>query len=260
MVVGAGVVGRAWGGALGALGHPVRYVDSSEEVRQRLAAAGHQVLAEPVLGPDPTIAFLCVPTPHGPHGVEQGPLREATAALASALVTAHRTHPGVVHTVVVRSTVPPGTTDEVVRTGLEAGTGLRSGSDFHVAVMPEYLRQRHADNAAKIAFWNDLWRLGTTTSADLTAVARVVAGTAQASWDPAYGTVGGRPYEGPCLPKDVKALLAWADDHGVSLEVLAAVDALNDRMLAERAPGAAPEPIGPIGPIAPIEPDPAARR
>jgi UDPglucose 6-dehydrogenase len=286
MVVGAGVVGRAWGGALAELGHRVSYVDTDPAVRAGLAGEGLEVAAAPELDGSPTTVFLCVSTPQGDAGYDDGPLRRATEALGPALRAAREVHPDLVHTIVVRSTVTPGTTEAVVGAGLEAATGLRPGEGFHLAVMPEYLRQDHADedarrplvtviasaapearaqlatlvtplggevrllddlaaaelakcahnayNAAKITFWNDLWRLEAATSAHLPTVAELVARTAQASWDPAYGIRGGRPYEGACLPKDVKALLSWSAARGTRLEVLDAVDALNDRLLADR--------------------------
>jgi UDPglucose 6-dehydrogenase len=287
VVVGAGVVGQAWGGALDELGHHVSYVDTDPTVRAALAGSGREVTAAPTFGDTPTTVFLCVPTPKGTEGYDDGPLRAATEALGAALLLAREGGADATHTIVVRSTVTPGTTEAVVGAGLEAITGLRAGEGFHLAVMPEYLRQDHADddarrplvtviastspaaradlaalvaplggevhllddlaaaelakcahnayNAAKIAFWNDLWRLGAATSADLPTVAELVSRTAQASWDPTYGTRGGRPYEGACLPKDVKALLAWSVARGARLDVLGAVDALNDQLLADRA-------------------------
>ncbi len=45
-----------------------------------------------------------------------------------------------------------------------------------------------------------------------------------------YGTVGGTPYGGKCLPKDVDALLGKARDTGEHLEVLEAAARINKRM------------------------------
>jgi UDPglucose 6-dehydrogenase len=48
------------------------------------------------------------------------------------------------HTVVVRSTVPPGTTDGLVRPLLEQTSGKREGRGFQLACMPEFLREASA--------------------------------------------------------------------------------------------------------------------
>jgi UDPglucose 6-dehydrogenase len=48
------------------------------------------------------------------------------------------------HLVVVKSTVVPGTTEEVVRPILEAVSGKQAGEDFDVAMTPEFLREGSA--------------------------------------------------------------------------------------------------------------------
>jgi GDP-mannose 6-dehydrogenase len=50
-----------------------------------------------------------------------------------------RDHPG--HTVVIRSTLLPGTMREVVIPALERSSGLRAGQDFGIAINPEFLRE-----------------------------------------------------------------------------------------------------------------------
>ena len=48
------------------------------------------------------------------------------------------------HVVVVKSTVVPGTTDEVVVPLLEKRSGRRAGEDFGVGMNPEFLREGQA--------------------------------------------------------------------------------------------------------------------
>ena len=80
--------------------------------------------------------FLCLPTPSGPGGrVDLGPLRVAVGELGRALrgVSGYRL-------VVVKSTVVPGTTQEVVEPLLRE-TSRKGPSSLGVAVNPEFLSE-----------------------------------------------------------------------------------------------------------------------
>ena len=73
---------------------------------------------------------ICVPTPLSSDG---GP--DLGAVVGAAESVAPHLRPGVL--VVLESTTYPGTTGEVLRPILEAGSGLEAGSDFHLAYSPE---------------------------------------------------------------------------------------------------------------------------
>ncbi len=80
------------------------------------------------------VVFLCVGTPSREDGsMDDGGLRAATKSIAAAWRDGKR------RTVVVKSTVLPGTTDNVVRPILEA-----SGRPFRLGVNPEFLREGRA--------------------------------------------------------------------------------------------------------------------
>jgi GDP-mannose 6-dehydrogenase len=83
------------------------------------------------------VSLICVGTPSGSQGsLSLAALERVCADIGPALRDIeHR------HTVVVRSTVLPGTTEETVIPALEASSGLKAGRDFGVAMNPEYLRE-----------------------------------------------------------------------------------------------------------------------
>jgi UDPglucose 6-dehydrogenase len=80
------------------------------------------------------IVFLCVGTPSKPNGeMDEGPLRNAVKSFAAAWPDGKR------RTVVVKSTVVPGTTEGIVRPILEAAK-----RPVGLAVNPEFLREGRA--------------------------------------------------------------------------------------------------------------------
>ena len=83
------------------------------------------------------VSLVCVGTPSGSQGsLDLAAIERCCADIGQAL----RDKEGR-HTVVVRSTVLPGTTEQTVIPALERSSGLKAGSDFGVAVNPEYLRE-----------------------------------------------------------------------------------------------------------------------
>jgi UDPglucose 6-dehydrogenase len=85
------------------------------------------------------IIFLCLPTPGRPSGqVDLAPLRRAIGELRAALVGARG-----YRLVVVKSTVPPGTVDEVVEPRLRRGVPT-SARTLGVASNPEFLAEGSA--------------------------------------------------------------------------------------------------------------------
>lgn len=78
---------------------------------------------------DAQTVVICVPTPLSDDG---GP--DLSAVVAAATTVSEQLQSGML--VVLESTTYPGTTDEVVRPILER-SGLKAGSDFHLAFSPE---------------------------------------------------------------------------------------------------------------------------
>lgn len=154
-IIGLGPVGLATGVALAAQGHRVFACDIDADRRAQIVrgrppfyekgieTALRKVLRlkrfsvvntmEEAVGPS-EIVFLCVGTPSKPNeGMDEGPLREAVKSLATAWRDSKR------RTVVVKSTVVPGTTDNLVRPILET-----TNRTYRLAVNPEFLREGHA--------------------------------------------------------------------------------------------------------------------
>jgi len=85
---------------------------------------------------DSDITFIAVGTPFDGERIDLKFIREAARQIGVAL----REKPSY-HVVVVKSTVVPGTTDDVVLPVLEEASGKRAGADFGVGMNPEFLTE-----------------------------------------------------------------------------------------------------------------------
>ena len=154
-IIGLGPVGLCSAVAFATQGHRVFAVDIDEERRKQIArgeppfyekgikAAVRKVLRQKRLSVVDTmeealapadVVFLCVGTPSRPDGtMDDSFLRDATKSLAA---TWRDTK---LRTVVVKSTVVPGTTDGLVRPILEA-----ADRPFRLGMNPEFLREGRA--------------------------------------------------------------------------------------------------------------------
>jgi UDPglucose 6-dehydrogenase len=279
VIVGAGVVGAATGKGFARRGHAVTFVDVDVSRVDQLRADGYAATAELDLRGPSALVMLSVPTPAGPDGYELGALKRATTAVGEAVRSAEE-----MPTVILRSTVAPGTCERVVQPILEDRSGLAAGDGFAVASNPEFLRAESAledflspwmtvvasrskrtrerltelyrpfggmlrtfadpataelakivhnlFNAAKISFWNEIWMVAQQIGVDADDVAQTVARSAEASWNPAYGTRGGRPFGGACLPKDTRGFVSFAQELGLQIPMAEAVERVN-QLVAE---------------------------
>jgi GDP-mannose 6-dehydrogenase len=157
-VFGLGYVGSVMSACVASFGHRVIGVDSNPSKVEALNA-GRTPIVEPGMVENlaqarasgyleatsdsaaaiarSDISFICVGTPCLPNGkLDLRSVEHVCKDIGKAL----RQHSGR-HTVVVRSTVLPGTTESIVIPCLESSSGLRSGVDFYVCVNPEFLRE-----------------------------------------------------------------------------------------------------------------------
>lgn len=81
--------------------------------------------------------------------------------------------------------------------------------------------------ATKISYFNEISGLCQKFGADPRIVNLAVAMDKRVG---SYGTVGGTPYGGKCLPKDVEALLGKVGEMGERLEIIEAASRINKRM------------------------------
>jgi GDP-mannose 6-dehydrogenase len=83
------------------------------------------------------LSFVCVGTPSSPNGSQDlGAILRLADQLGEALK-----HKQGFHTIVVRSTVQPGTVDELLKPRVEAASGRQAGKDFALCFQPEFLRE-----------------------------------------------------------------------------------------------------------------------
>jgi UDP-N-acetyl-D-glucosamine dehydrogenase len=114
--------------ALNAAKSPVGDVDDAE-LAAVLESARYKASTEfdSVAGAD--VVVLCVPTPYRDSGPDLSHIEAAAASIAPFLKRGAL--------VILESTTYPGTTEELLRPALEAGSGLVAGGDFHLVFSPE---------------------------------------------------------------------------------------------------------------------------
>ncbi len=83
------------------------------------------------------VSMICVGTPSRANGSIDLTYVTRVAEQIGEAIAKKRTR----HTVVVRSTVLPGTTDDVVKPALERASGMKAGADFGLCSNPEFLRE-----------------------------------------------------------------------------------------------------------------------
>ena len=86
------------------------------------------------------VSLVCVGTPSNPNGsLDLSNVRHVCREIGVALKARHERH-----TVVIRSTMLPGTIENVVVPALEESSGKKAGADFGVCINPEFLREGSA--------------------------------------------------------------------------------------------------------------------
>ena len=286
-IIGCGYVGLVVGACLAKLGNNVTIVDIDEEkvrkLNEKVCPLYEEGLAEIIRSVDievtsdyrrvaeSSLVFVCVGTPSKADGsISLNHVTEAAEQVAGVLG-----NESCYQVIVVKSTVVPGTTEEVVIPILES-SGKSVGPDFGVCMVPEFLREgkalydfknpariilgeydkrsgdmvsdlyqgfdvpivridlktaemiKYASNAflaAKISFINEIGNICKRLGIDTYEVARGM------GLDERIGSKflnSGIGFGGPCLRKDLTALIARAKQIGYEPRILEEVLTLND--------------------------------
>jgi UDPglucose 6-dehydrogenase len=155
-IVGTGYVGLVSGVCLAHLGHDVTCVDLDAAKVDAINAGSSPIhedgLAQLLAGvvgerfrstvdlaaaiATTEVTILAVGTPFGEERIDLGQIEAAAEQVGTALASIDR-----YHVVAVKSTVVPGTTEEVVGPAIERTSHRRAGVGFGLAMNPEFLRE-----------------------------------------------------------------------------------------------------------------------
>jgi len=155
-IIGSGYVGLVTGACFAKLGHTVTCVDIDPEKVQKINKGVSPIYEEGLDSllltyqdrisattdynkamEQSDITFLCVGTPSLKNGgIDLRYIKESTQQIASTLKNKKNRH-----LVVVKSTVLPGTTQQIILPLLEQFSGKKVGADIGLAMNPEFLKE-----------------------------------------------------------------------------------------------------------------------
>lgn len=142
-IVGPGVVGQATGKAFVNLGFETVFLGGNGEKAKKLRDEGYTTYTRDDLFDGSynfDISILTVPTPTVGGSVDLTSITAASIDLGRRLRLSKKDY----HVVAVKSTVPPGTTENVVGKMVQQHSGRKLGHGFGLCMNPEYLREKTA--------------------------------------------------------------------------------------------------------------------
>jgi UDPglucose 6-dehydrogenase len=289
-IIGCGYVGTVTGAGFAELGNEVLFVDIDEEKVNTLNSARSPIfehgLAELIVKNKrrlhatvdyreleySDITFICVGTPSKADGsIDLEYIKSAAEDIGKALKK--KTN---FHVVVVKSTVVPGTTEDIVKPIIERASDKKACDHFGVAMNPEFLREgsavedffkpdrivfgvedarskrileelyqpfngptlstgiktaemiKYVSNsflATKISFANEIGNICKSLGIDAYDVFKGVG--LDDRINPSFFRAG-IGFGGSCFPKDVRALIAKAEELGETPQILQAVINANE--------------------------------
>jgi len=223
-------------------------------------------------------SFVCVGTPSAPDGsISLEYVKDACRAIGSAIAAK-----GGYHSVILRSTIVPGTMEETCIPILETASGRKAGTGFGVGYYPEFLREStavadyrdpglivfgalddmtarlltdlnggidckihvtdlrtaemvkytsNAWRAVKVSFANEIGNIAKSAGLDGQQVLSILTSDLKVSMSPWFMRPG-FAFGGSCLPKDVRALRAFAATRRTETPLLDAVLVANAEQIA----------------------------
>lgn len=158
-VVGTGYVGLVSGVCLAHVGHDVTCIDLDQDKVDKINRGeppiyevGLEDLLQKLVGKslsattdfdravrDSDLSLIAVGTPFDGQEIDLQYIRQVARQIGDVLATKDS-----YHTVIVKSTVVPGTTEDVVLPILEEASGKKAGADFGVGMNPEFLKEGEA--------------------------------------------------------------------------------------------------------------------
>lgn len=223
-------------------------------------------------------SFVCVGTPSAPDGsISLQYVKDACRSIGSAIAAKQG-----FHSVILRSTIVPGTMENTCVPILETASGRTAGTDFGVGYYPEFLREStavadyrdpglivfgalddatarlltdlnggidckihvtdlrtaemvkytsNAWRAVKVSFANEIGNIAKSAGLDGQQVLSILTSDLKVSMSPWFMRPG-FAFGGSCLPKDVRALRAFAASRRTETPLLDAVLVANAEQIA----------------------------
>lgn len=141
-VIGAGFVGQATGKGFAKHKNSIVFIDIDPEKVASLRKEGFAAFPANEYDKITTdVTMFCVPTPTQSNAIQLDYIKQAAAEFGTRLKT-HKKY----HVAVIRSTVPPKTTRDILLPIIEEPSGKKVGKDFGLCMQPEYLREKTANN------------------------------------------------------------------------------------------------------------------
>ncbi|MEX2397973.1 MAG: nucleotide sugar dehydrogenase, partial [Balneolales bacterium] len=160
-VIGTGYVGLVSGVCLAEKGHKVTCIDVNTEIINKINQGitpiferglselltknlNHTFFASTDLKDavmNSELSIIAVGTPYNGDDIDLSSIKQVSREIGCALLNKEG-----FHAVVIKSTVVPGTTNDVVSPIIEETSGKKAGVDFGVGMNPEFLREGAAVN------------------------------------------------------------------------------------------------------------------